>query len=136
MSILPGNDSSFADIVFEESQYPTKSYYMDFENKRIVGTVDGLEAMGQVIDKIINTERSMYQAYSDNYGIEFIELLGMPVSYVLPELKRCLTEALTWDERIDSVDNFEFEVNRGQVHVTFTVHTVYGDVDAERTVDI
>jgi len=136
VSILPGNDSSFADIVFEESQYPTKSYYMDFENKRIVGTVDGLEAMGQVIDKIINTERSMYQAYSDNYGIEFIELLGMPVSYVLPELKRCLTEALTWDERIDSVDNFEFEVNRGQVHVTFTVHTVYGDVDAERTVDI
>lgn len=136
MSILPGNDSSFADIVFEESQYPTKSYYMDFENKRIVGTVDGLEAMGQVIDKIINTERSMYQAYSDNYGIEFIELLGMPVSYVLPELKRCLIEALTWDERIDSVDNFEFEVNRGQVHVTFTVHTVYGDVDAERTVDI
>jgi hypothetical protein len=136
VSILPGNDSSFADIVFEESQYPTKSYYMDFENKRIVGTVDGLEAMGQVIDKIINTERSMYQAYSDNYGIEFIELLGMPVSYVLPELKRCLIEALTWDERIDSVDNFEFEVNRGQVHVTFTVHTVYGDVDAERTVDI
>ena len=74
--------------------------------------------------------------YSWNYGIELLDLFGMPVSYVCPELERRITEALTWDDRIESVDNFEFDLSKkGVVHVSFTAHTIFGDVEAEREVN-
>ena len=58
------------------------------------------------------------------------------MTYVLPELERRIKEALEWDSRIDSVDNFEFEVNGTSIHATFTVHTIFGDIEAERTVNV
>ena len=136
MSLLPTGNSALADIEFDETMYPTRTYAMDLENKRIIGKVDGQEAMKQVIYKIVNTERFIWRIYSNNYGIELEELFGMPISYVLPELKRYIVEALTWDERINSVDNFDFEVGKGKIHVTFTAHTIYGDVGVQRTVNI
>ena len=74
--------------------------------------------------------------YSWDYGIETIDLYGEPVSYVCPELERRITEALTWDDRIESVDNFEFNISqKGMIHVTFTVHTIFGDTEAEKEVN-
>ena len=75
--------------------------------------------------------------YSGNYGIELLDLYGEPITYVCPELERRITEALTWDERIESVDDFEFDTSKkGEILVTFIAHTVYGDVAAERTVNV
>ena len=74
--------------------------------------------------------------FSDNYGIELADLYGEPMSYVMAELERRIIEALTWDSRIESVDNFEFEVNGRNVHVTFTVHTNFGEVDSESEVEV
>lgn len=121
---------------YEETTYPSYSYRMELEKGRIRGHTDGLESMPQVIYCILNTERSEYLAYSDNYGVELLELIGMPISYVLPELERRIREALTWDSRINSVENFEFEINNSKVHCTFTVYTIFGTINAERTVDL
>lgn len=116
--------------------YPTKTYNMELENGRIRGFSDDLESMKQVIFLALNTERSTYLAYSDNYGVELVDLIGEPMSYVLAEMERRITEALTWDSRIESVDNFEFEVDGRNVHVTFTVHTDFGDIDSESEVEV
>lgn len=121
---------------YETTIYPSYSYHMKIEEGRIQGMTDNLESMKQVVFCILNTERSEYLAYSPNYGVELLELIGKPTSYVLPELERRITEALTWDSRIESVDGFEFEINHSKVHVTFTVHTIYGDLREERTVDM
>jgi hypothetical protein len=121
---------------YELTTYPTKTYHMDLEAGRIVGFSDSLESIRQVIYLILNTERSTYLAYSNNYGVELVDLIGMQTTYVLAELERRITEALTWDSRISSVDGFEFEVNGSAVHVTFTVHTDFGDIDAESEVTI
>lgn len=134
MGLIPQN--SFPDDEFEFVIFPTKTYAMDLKNGRIIGYTDGQEAMKQAIYKVLNTERFEYGAYSNNYGVELNELIGMPMTYVLPEIKRCITEALTWDSRINSVDGFEFETEMGKVHCTFTVHTIYGDIDAEKVVNI
>lgn len=132
MALLPENGAAFDEIEFVEAMYPTKTYAMDIENGRIAGYTDGQEAMKQAIYKILSTERFTYPVYSDNYGVELTELFGMPVSYVLPELKRYIREALEWDERIESVDSFGFEIaQRGKVHATFTAHTIFGDVEAD-----
>ena len=120
--------------VVTETQ-PSKNYKMNLDSNIIVGVCDELEAMKQVIYKILNTERYQNLIYSWNYGIELKDLYGEPISYVCPELKRRITEALMQDDRIEAVDNFMFDTDKKTVHTTFTVHTIFGDVDAERTVN-
>lgn len=121
---------------FEIEEQPTYTYKLNIDGDSIIGFTDGLEAMKQAIYLILNIERYNHLIYSWNYGIEFTDLFGQPIPFVLPELKRRITEALTQDERIQSVDAFSFEVNKGKIHATFTVHTIYGDVEAEKVVSI
>ena len=56
---------------------------------------------------------------------------------VQAELERRIVEALTWDQRILDVTDFTFDSpKRGVLHTTFTAHTIFGDVQAEKTVNI
>jgi len=89
---------------------PSKNFKMYFTQEVVSGTITDLNAMEQVIYKILNTERYQYLIYSWNYGIELNDLLGEPVSYVCPEIERKVTEALVQDDRILSVDSFVFDI--------------------------
>ena len=129
--------TGFLDKDFEITQQPTYTHLMQLDNKVIRGYTDGQEAMRQAIFKILQTERYQYVIYSWNYGIETLDLFGEPVSYVCSELERRIAETLLYDTRIQSVDNFEFQLpKKGVVYVTFTAHTIFGDVEAGRTVNI
>ena len=115
---------------------PSKNYKMYTELNTISGVCDKLEAIHQVIYKILNTERYQYIIYSWNYGIELLDLFGEPVSFVLPELQRRITEALVQDDRINSFDNFEFDLTEKRtVKVTFTVHTIFGELEEAKVVN-
>ncbi|MEA4988929.1 MAG: DUF2634 domain-containing protein [Anaerovorax sp.] len=118
---------------FSFDAMPTSQTYR-LDGDRISGFVDGREAMEQVVYKILGTERYDYIIYSWNYGVELADLIGKPMSYIAPELKRRITEALMQDQRILSVDAFSFETKRNTVSVYFTVHTVFGEVKAEKEV--
>jgi len=116
---------------------PSKQHRMDFDRNRILGTCDSLEAVKQSIFKILNTERYSYLIYSWDYGIELMDLYGQPTMYVCPEIERRVKEALSQDDRITGVDGFEFNTsNKGVVSVTFTVHTLFGDLAEEMAVNI
>lgn len=129
--------SAFFEQDFEIDEQPTLTYQMNLNHKSIQGYTDKLEAMKQAIFKILSTERYQYVMYSGDYGIELLDLYGEPITYVCPELERRITEALTWDKRIESVDDFEFDTSKkGEILVTFIAHTIYGDVAAERTVNV
>ena len=120
----------------EVGTQPSKNYKMSLEQNIINGFCDELEAMQQVIYKILNTERYQHIIYSWNYGIELLDLYGEPITYVCPELQRRITEALVQDDRIDSVDNFEFDTSeKGTVKVTCTVRTIFGSVESEKVVN-
>lgn len=128
--------TGFLEQNFELEEQPTYTYKMNLDTGSIRGYTDKLDAMRQAIFKILQTERYQYIMYSWNYGIETLDLYGEPISYVCPELERRITEALTWDERIESVDNFEFDLpQKGVIHVSFTAHTIFGNVQAERMVN-
>ena len=121
----------------EVETLPSKNYKMQIEHDVINGFCDELEAMKQVVFKILNTERYQYIIYSWNYGIELLDLYGEPVTYVCPELERRIEEALLADSRIVRVSDFEHDTSvKGVVHTTFTVHTVFGDFAAEKEVNI
>jgi hypothetical protein len=117
--------------------HPSKQHRMDWDRNRILGTCDNLEAVRQSVYKILNTERYAFLIYSWNYGIELDHLYGKPPMYVCPELERMVKEALSQDDRIKGVDNFEFDISqKGVVSVKFTVHTIFGDIEEEMAVNI
>jgi hypothetical protein len=119
------------------STQPSKQHRMDLDKNRILGTCDNLEAVRQSVYKILNSERYAYLIYSWNYGIELMDLYGQPPMYVCPEISRRVKEALSQDDRITGIDNFEFDISKkGVVSVTFTVHTLFGDLNEEMVVNI
>lgn len=126
---IDGNDLI---LDFEISKQPSKTHALD----NIGSEIDGIEAVKQAIYLILNTERYKYAIYSWDYGVELQDLFGMPTHYVIPELQRRIMEALTQDDRIESVDGFNFEINKKEIYVSFTVHTIYGEFEQDKVVNI
>ncbi|MGG0663399.1 DUF2634 domain-containing protein [Viridibacillus arvi] len=122
------------DIEFEDE--PSKTYKLMTGRNRIVGYIDEIEALKQAIYLMLSIDRYDYLIYSWNYAFESKDLFGKPISYVISELKRRITEALTHDDRIDDVDAFIFEVNKNKVHTIFTVHSIYGEFESGIEVNI
>lgn len=124
-------------MALEVETLPSKNYKMDFGHNIINGSVDELEAVKQAVFKILNTQRYQYPVYSWDYGIELDDLFGEPADYVCAELERRVREALTADDRIDSVDNFKFDLSKKKtVSVSFSVHSIYGSFDESKAVKI
>lgn len=123
-------------VTFKFESMPSLNYKMLLDSDRIINKRDKLDAMKQVIYKILMTERYKYLIYSWNYGIELVDLFGQPVYYVVPELERRITEALLQDDRIESVTGFEFDTSeRGVVVVKFTANTIFGSAEIEKAVN-
>ena len=127
---------------FEVENDPSFTYAMQIgtiekDSRIFLGKADGEDANRQAILKILNTERYENVIYSWNYGVEFLDLFGEPVTYVCPEIKRRIEEALMQDGRIRSVDGFEFDTSKKhEVMCTFCVHTIFGDILTGKEVSI
>ena len=116
---------------------PSVNHKMKLADSFVAGKCDGAEAMKQVVYKILETERYRHVIYSRNYGIELNDLFGQPAKSVVLTLPGRIKEALTQDDRIISVDGFSFDISKKRtVAVSFTVHTVFGDMKASKEVPI
>lgn len=128
------SDTLISDFnVVNDADKTTKTYHMrineDPKKNQVRYYVDGKNAMQQLIFKTLQTERYDHpNIYSDNFGVEFKDLIGTSSVYAVPEIERRIREALTWDERISDVSDFEFKINKGSIAVDFIAHTKYGDV--------
>ncbi len=113
----------------------SKNYKMVLKDDLIKGYVDELEAMKQVVYKILSTERYAHLIYSWNYGVELSQLFGKPVDYVCPEIERLVKEALLQDVRITKVYGFTFDKSKKSVVIVdFIVGTIYGEVEITKEV--
>lgn len=121
------------------------TYNFDFKQGEFVmsgGTVDvltGIDALRLWIDKTIRTQFGRYSIYKGkNYGAN-IEDLTIGKSYgfdfVESELKREIETALLQHEDILSMNNFTVQKNGTVLDVTFTLKTVYGNIDKEISYD-
>jgi hypothetical protein len=102
----------------------------------IKGKVDGLEALRQAVFMLLQVERSAYEIFSDDYGVDLTELIGKSKAYVIPEIERLLREALLLDERILAVEDFVFQAESSSVSVSFVIKSIYGDLTAETQVNV
>ena len=103
--MLPQNP--YPTISQAEIEIPTRTYRLDTHQKRIVGYVDGLDAMVQAIQKIFETERFAWQIYTHKYGIELESLIGQERDFVITVLESRIKDALLSDDRIISLTDFE-----------------------------
>lgn len=128
--MLPSTSGIQVISYFDSQEQPSKTYYLDRENKRIIGTVsDYLKAVEQAVYLILSTERYDYVMYSWNYGVELKDLFGQIKEYVIPNLINRISEALLQDDRIINVTNFKYRIDRSKYFISFTVVTEYGNID-------
>lgn len=116
--------------VTEATVYPSLTYQLDTINHRLIGKIDGKDAIMQTIKKILSTDRYAYEIYDWYYGQQLIELVGKDFAYAEAEIPRIINEALLQDDRITEIANFEFEKTDSEsLTVTFLVKTVFGNLD-------
>lgn len=116
-------------ILQEDERMPSYTPKIDFERNRIMGTVDNIDAMEQAIYLILQTERYESIIYNWYYGVEFDTLIGKSRELITSELERRIREALTEDDRINRISDFEIEFTSDKAIVSFTVNTIFGDIE-------
>lgn len=118
------------DVLVQTQEYeapPSKTYRLDFANRRIIGKVDDADAVRQFIRKVLNTDKYSYEIYDWYYGNELLALVGMSYDYVVTEIPRIVEEALLVDSRILSISSWEFkQVSLDNIQASCRVHTIYG----------
>ena len=128
--MLPNESGIQVISSFDVAEQTSKTYYLDRENKRIVGVLnDYLKAVEQAVYLVLNVERFDYAMFSWNYGIELNDLYGNIKEYVIPNLIGRIKEALLQDDRITDVINFNYKINKTVYSISFTVVTEYGNID-------
>lgn len=122
------NSDNLIDIDEFESP-PSFTYRLDFTNRRIIGKVDGKEAVMQFIKKVLDTRKYSYEIYDWYYGNELLGLVGMSYDYFSVEAPRIVEEALLVDDRITYIDSWSFtRLSVDSMEISFLVHTIYGDI--------
>lgn len=116
---------------------PTKTYKVDLVNKRIIGTVDGPDAVLQFIRKVLSTDKYAFEIYDWYYGNELLKLVGQPYDYVITRVPNIFREALLVDDRITDIHDFTFtQTELDAVAVSCVIDTVYGAIPYEQEVMI
>lgn len=120
------------DFTMDEEVETSRTYQLLKDKTQ--GYTNDLEALKQAIYKILGTEQYEYSIYSFDYGISLENLIGKDVAYVSIELQRRIEECLMEDERILSVDQFTFDTSGDELTCSFTVKSIYGEINIVKEV--
>lgn len=129
MATLPEVAGFDTDIVI--AAQPSKTWIIDRNTMQVAYMDEGLEAVRQAVEIALNVERFRWQIYNTNFGAELNDLVGDDEAYIEAELPRMVEDALSPDSRVVSVDNYTFSRNGDALAVSFSVHTVFGDLEEE-----
>lgn len=109
-------------------KYPSKTYKIDFDKKRIVRDCNGLESVVQAVRKLLFTERYAYSIYGSDYGVELWQMIGKDLPYVEATIGLRITAALKQDNRVIEVKDITVaKIDHQSLLITFVVVTEFGD---------
>lgn len=117
-----------------DSFHPSKTWRLS--GNRLQGMIDGREAAAQAADLTLSTERFFYDIFSYDYGVELADLIGKDREYAKADLRRRIEEALGEDDRITGISDFTIDFDREAANVRFSVNTIFGDFNTERSVTL
>ncbi|MCC8157301.1 MAG: DUF2634 domain-containing protein [Oscillospiraceae bacterium] len=123
--------------VVEAEELPSRTYRLDLDAGRIVGFVDGLEAVNQAIRKAIITPRFKCLIYDNQYGSEIEDAIiakDASTDYIESVTEGFVRDALKPDTRILDVYDFEFEFKDDAAYISFKADTIYGETEIEEVI--
>lgn len=129
--------SSPIETIEEAREAPSRTYRLDLDRGRIVGTVDGIEAVRQAIRKAIITPRFRCLIYDSQYGSEIEETIAAKDAdedYIRATAEGFVKDALLPDTRIIDISDFEFDFANDAAHIKFTAETIFGQTDVEEDI--
>lgn len=109
-----------------------KSFLFDFSmgdfllkdgKLQVITEIDALKVW---VEKILRTEKKKFKIY-DEYGASF-EVLNTkhPYMFIQAEIQREITEVLSKNQEILSIDNFSFALEKRTLVVSFQINSIYG----------
>ena len=116
MATLPTGASIDLSGGVEYVSQPSRTWFIDQTSGRITGECDGHEAVKQAVTIILNVERYRWQIFRSYSGMEWEGLL-------------------TVDDRVTGVKNFSYTVQGQALTASFTVSTIYGEMQASTEVN-
>lgn len=134
MAIIPQSDIDIQEVEFVTQ--PTLTFWRDPKTNRLQGTAEGLKAMTQAVEVILNVERFYWQIYTPYTGMQWEGLIGQDPGYVASEMQRRMADAFSADPRIIGIDSFNYTVEGDSLTANVAVSTVYGPVSTQREVQI
>lgn len=126
----------------ESEEITSRTYAINWEDGRIMGFVDGQEAVRQFIKKALMTPRFKCLIYDSQYGSEIKEVVlqeNATREYIETEMQFLVSDALSYDERILDIYNLEIEFQdsypmQDSVLISFDVDTIYGSIPVKEVI--
>lgn len=109
-----------------------KEYELDFATGQLTGRIlEGVEALKVWIYKTLLTKRYKHIIYSWDYGQDLEEVIGRGYEkgLIKSEVERRIKDCLLIHPHIKECTNFNIKLQQDQLHVDFTVNTIYGEVE-------
>lgn len=125
------------ETVSEAQEKPSLTYRLDLDAGRIVGKVDGLEAVNQAIRKAIITPRFKCLIYDHQYGSELESAIiagNATRDYVEAAAEGFVKDALLPDTRILSIYDFNVSLEEDKAEISFRADTIYGETEVEEVI--
>ena len=125
------------ETVTEAEEQPSLTYRLDLDNGRIVGKVDGLEAVNQATRKAIITPTFKCLIYDHQYGSEIEEAIiskDATREYIEAVTEGFIRDALRPDTRILTVYDFQFDFENDKAYVFFRADTIFGETEIEEVI--
>ncbi|MEK3721994.1 DUF2634 domain-containing protein [Paenibacillus sp. FSL H8-0034] len=132
--MIPQGSSLDNNPNIKTTQQPSRTYKIDPVTKRIVGMIDGIDAVKQAVWKILQVERFEHVIYQKgNHGINTTGIVGSDPATAQSRLTKAIRDALLYDDRITDVTDFSMTFNGDEALATFTVVTQFGNFQSTKT---
>lgn len=109
--------------------YPSNEWIVEFESGYNKDPESNLSAVSQDIKFTLETERYKWPIMGANFGVTLQDLIGTDYNYIRGEIVRRINDALSIDDRIVTIGDFEFQnLEDSGMLVKCTITTIFGDV--------
>ena len=119
----------------EFASYSSNEWIVDFESGDNGQPKSILDAVAQDVRFALSTDRYKWPIMGSNFGVTFDDLIGTDYNYIRSEVVRRIRDALSIDDRILQVDDFQFTLLEDSgILISCVVQTTFGDVSVSTTI--
>lgn len=119
----------------EFASYSSNEWIVDFESGDNGQPKSILDAVAQDVRFALSTDRYKWPIMGSNFGVTFDDLIGTDYNYIRSEVVRRIRDALSIDDRILQVDDFQFTpLEDSGILISCVVQTTFGDVSVSTTI--